>query len=119
MKRKTRDVYRLYVDYGYGYELELEEFTAKEARQRLREYAENCPQYPAYIKKGRERIVKVYKYGMRLRGFSPGCQPSDGLQGREDDPEGKYHDVIIYSRPLSSEERRDYELDYIGSEEVA
>lgn len=55
-QRKTRDVWRLWVDYGQGYELELEEFTRAEAQQRLEEYRENCPQYPCYITKGRERI---------------------------------------------------------------
>ena len=52
-------------------------------------------------------------YGMRLRGFSPGCQPKNGLYGREDDATGRYHDIIIYERQLSEEEIRDYELDYI------
>lgn len=55
-QRKTRDVWRLWVDYGQGYELELEEFTRAEAQQRLKEYRENCPQYPARIVMGRERI---------------------------------------------------------------
>lgn len=55
-QRKTRDVWRLWVDYGQDYELELEEYTRAEARQRLKEYRENCPKYPCYISKGRERI---------------------------------------------------------------
>ena len=55
-KRKTRDVWRLYVDYGQGWEHELDEFTLDEARQPRKEYRENCPQYPIKIVKGRERI---------------------------------------------------------------
>ena len=55
-KRKTRDVWRLYVDYGQGWEHELDEFTLDEARQIRKEYRENCPQYPIKIVKGRERI---------------------------------------------------------------
>ena len=55
-KRKTRDVWRLYVDYGQGWEHELDEFTLDEARQTRKEYRENCPQYPIKIVKGRERI---------------------------------------------------------------
>lgn len=56
----------------------------------------------------------MYKYGMRLRGFAPLCQPMNGLVGREDDPTGKYHDVLMYDRQLTEQELRDYELDYLG-----
>lgn len=57
-QRKTRDVWYLWVNYGQGYELELEEETREGAKQRLKEYKENCPQYPCYISKHRERIEK-------------------------------------------------------------
>lgn len=30
-----------------------------------------------------------HKYGMRLRGFSIGCQPMSGFIRQEDDPTGK------------------------------
>ena len=56
-----------------------------------------------------------FSYGMRLRGFSPGCQPKEGLDRREDDPSGKYHDVLVYKRMLSDEELSEYELDFIGT----
>ena len=56
-----------------------------------------------------------HRYGMRLRGFSPGCQPKQGLVRRED-ATGRYHDILVYSRLLTDEELMDYELDYIGSE---
>ena len=52
-----------------------------------------------------------YFYGMRLRGFSPGCQPMQGFVERQDDPSGKYYDVLVYDRQLSDAEVRDYELD--------
>ncbi len=55
-QRKTRDVWRLFVNYGCGYEYECTDYSRKEAMQTLRSYRENCPQYPAYIKKGREPI---------------------------------------------------------------
>lgn len=55
-----------------------------------------------------------YKYGMRLRGFSIGCQPREGFYEREDDPTGKYWDILIYSRKLTDKELQEYELDYIG-----
>lgn len=64
-----------------------------------------------------------FYYGMRLRGFSPGAQPRDGLIECLDDskkawsmvrPNGRpYHDVLVYNRPLSKKELEDYELDYI------
>ena len=56
----------------------------------------------------------MFKYGMRLRGFSPGCQPMSGLVRREDDPAKKYHDILIYSRPLNDHEQEGFELDYLG-----
>lgn len=57
-QRKTHDVWYLWVNYGQGYELELIEETKGEAKLRLREYRENCPQYPCYISMHRERIEK-------------------------------------------------------------
>ena len=57
-----------------------------------------------------------YRYGMRLRGFSPGCQPMSGLDHREDDKTGRYHDILVYNRPLTAEEVRDYELDNLDNE---
>ena len=58
----------------------------------------------------------MYKYGMRLRGFSIGCQPMDGFVERCDDEKGVYWDIIVYDRKLTDDEVRDYELDYIGEE---
>ena len=58
-----------------------------------------------------------YKYRMRLRGFSIGCQPMDGLIRRENDGTNKYHDILIYDRELSEKEIKNFELDFISSEE--
>jgi len=58
----------------------------------------------------------VYTYGMRLRGFSIGCQPKDGFIERRDDMSSLYYDVLVYDRKLSQQELLDYELDYIGQE---
>lgn len=55
----------------------------------------------------------MHVYGMRLRGYSPGCQPA-GTVAREDDPTGRYHDLIMYYRQLTDEEVKAYELDYLG-----
>ena len=49
-------------------------------------------------------------YGMRLRGFSPGCQPMDGLRQQIDGKCG-YHDLLLYDRTLTDDELRQYELD--------
>jgi hypothetical protein len=52
-----------------------------------------------------------FRYGMRLRGFSIGCQPMKGFLRREDDVTGKYHDILVYGRQLTEQEIEDYELD--------
>lgn len=59
-----------------------------------------------------------YRYGMRLRGFSPCCQPKEGLIRREDDTTGKYHDIIVYDRELTEKELSEYELDDLATEAV-
>ncbi len=56
------------------------------------------------------------KYGMRIRGFSIGCQPMEGFIERQDDPSGKYHDILVYDRELTEEETRHYSLDLIGED---
>lgn len=61
-------------------------------------------------------VISMYKYGMRLRGFSIGCQPMKNLVERIDDTSGKYHDILIYSEKLSDEDIKDYELDFLGEE---
>lgn len=57
----------------------------------------------------------MFYYGMRLRGYSPGCQPK-GVAERLDDPFHKYHDILAYSRKLTEDELQDYELDFIGTQ---
>lgn len=59
---------------------------------------------------------RVYVYGMRLRGFAPGCQPMDGLVEWKDEELG-YHSVLWYSRKLTEEELVEYELAYLGEGE--
>lgn len=59
----------------------------------------------------------MFLYGMRLRGFSIGCQPMDGFLNRTDDTSGRYWDVIAYNRPLTDSEIENYDLDYIGEGE--
>ena len=57
---------------------------------------------------------REYRYGMRLRPFSIGCQPMEGLDRCEDDPSRKYWDILVYTRKLSYEELKEFELDFIG-----
>lgn len=60
----------------------------------------------------------MFKYGMRLRGFSIGCQPMQGFVERLDDPDGRYHDILVYDRQLTDTEVADYELDFLGEEVI-
>lgn len=55
-QRKTEDEWQLHVNYGHGWEHELSESTYKEARQRLKDYRDNCPQCPTKLVKRRVRI---------------------------------------------------------------
>ena len=57
-----------------------------------------------------------YLYGMRLRGFSIGCQPKDGLIERRDAPTDEYYDILVYGRKLWDRELEDYDLTYLGTE---
>lgn len=56
--RKTKDEFVLMVNYWYwhGYEEEATEETMKEAKQRKKEYSENCPEYPTKIIKRRIKL---------------------------------------------------------------
>lgn len=58
----------------------------------------------------------MFKYGMRLRPFSIGCQPMNGLIKVEDDTTGKYWDILYYANPLNDHEQDEFELDYLGEE---
>lgn len=60
----------------------------------------------------------MYIYGMRLRGFSLGAQPMRGLVDAFDDKDGKYYSILCYNRLLSNKELSDYELDFIGEENI-
>ena len=57
-----------------------------------------------------------YYYGMRIRGFSPGCQPMDGFIERRDDWTGKYWDILAYDHELSKADCEHYSLEYIAME---
>ena len=61
-------------------------------------------------------MYAVYKYGMRLRGCAPGCQPMDGLINAEDDPLDEYKNILTYSRKLTHTECFNFDLDFIRKE---
>lgn len=58
----------------------------------------------------------MYKYGMRLRPFSIGCQPKKGFEAVYEDITGKYWNIILYNRKLEDKEVKEYELYYLGEE---
>ena len=62
--------------------------------------------------------MTLYRYGMRLRGFSPCCQPTKNFYRRYDDESGEYWDIISYTKQLAETEVKDYSLDYLGKSEV-
>lgn len=71
--------------------------------------------------------MTYFYYGMRLRGFSLGCQPMNGFVGCVDKDKADkkdwfcfngnrtYWDIVSYNRKLTDKEMMDYELDYLGS----
>ena len=62
--------------------------------------------------------MKKYVYGMRLRGFSLGCQPMDGFIERRDSLTENFYDVIVYSRLLTEKELNEYDLTFILMDEM-
>lgn len=59
----------------------------------------------------------MYKYGMRLPVSRIICYQNVGLLRVEDDVTGKYWKILVYTRKLTENEVKDYELDYIGEVE--
>jgi hypothetical protein len=55
-KRKTRDEWEMWSNYGYGWECELVEDSYAEACARIREYRENAPQGSYKLRKRRVRL---------------------------------------------------------------
>ena len=52
--------------------------------------------------------MNLYKYGMRLRGFAPMCQPMNGLVSADGDGDSRYHSYLYYGRKLNDDEVRNY-----------
>lgn len=63
----------------------------------------------------------IYRYGMRLRGFSPGAQPMNNFIYAKPGGEvcGKaYHNFLYYLHPIPLGACRQYSLDYLDKVEV-
>ena len=56
----------------------------------------------------------LYTYGMRLRGYSIGCQPKEGLVTVGEDILDEYYNILYYDRKLPEDVCEKYELDYLG-----
>lgn len=54
--------------------------------------------------------MNIYKYGMKYRGFSIGCQPMQNLIEAQEDPTGVYFNILLYSEPLTKEDLKSYQL---------
>ena len=55
-----------------------------------------------------------FAYGMRMRGFSLGCQPMGDLIEALDDPTETFYNILVYGRRLTGDEVKQYELQYLG-----
>lgn len=99
-------------------------YTEEEALAFARQCSKNVGFHDVRIEQVRNMIfelkesAKKYVYGMRLRGFSIGCQPMAGFIERRDSKFNDFYDVIVYSRLLTQDELDDYDLTFIGTEEV-
>ena len=103
----------------------VERWLKEEMGQRFKSLEEFLGSYTAddtehllwwLIRTGYDIVIEgrlSYKYGMRLRGFSPGCQPDDGFAYHQEDRTGKYWDIIVYNRPLTEKETKHYALDQL------
>lgn len=60
--------------------------------------------------------MKLHVYGMRSRGYAPGCQPKGVIYWMDCNSE-RYHSIIAYAEKLLQKEERQYELDYLGESE--
>lgn len=58
-----------------------------------------------------------YRYGMKHRGFSIGCQPKGGLLDVRPDPTDTHYDILVYDRQLNPDEVEGYELVCLGKED--
>ena len=55
--RKTRDRWDVMTNWGYGWECEYSAYSAKEARQIVRDYRDNaCGRFSVRLEKHREKI---------------------------------------------------------------
>ena len=58
--RKTKDIYEIQVNYGYGWDVETTEENYSDAKEQLKCYRDNVS-YPVRIVKKREKIATEVK----------------------------------------------------------
>lgn len=54
--------------------------------------------------------MNIYKYGMKYRPFSIGCQPLENLIEAQEDPTNKFYNILLYSEALTPEQIKSYQL---------
>ena len=54
--------------------------------------------------------MNIFKYGMKYRPYSIGCQPMENLIEATEDATGKYYNILHYSEPLTPEQIASYQL---------
>ena len=63
--------------------------------------------------------MKTYKYGMRLREFGMGCQPSGSLKHEYTDKfKCGYWSYLWYTEPLTEKQVHDYDLEFLQEEDL-
>lgn len=72
-ERKTIDTWELQLNYGYGWEYTLTEYTRKEARERLKEYRENLAKEirEFLLEHGLWQDVDIYFNGKKYTSYDP------------------------------------------------
>ena len=83
----------------------------KKASEQMKK--QGCMSYEEFCEELNKQkgVIKMYKYGMKLRGFSIGTQPA-GVKEWEDTDKSKtgFYSIIKYDRELTAEEVSEYDL---------
>lgn len=54
--------------------------------------------------------MNIYRYGMKYRPFSIGCQPLENLIEAQEDATGVYYNILLYSEKLTQDQITSYQL---------
>lgn len=120
--RVTRGRYTLTVK-NTGEETTINTYTSLEKVLIVINYIEDCNNHLGSFTEydlsfEYKEVTILFKYGMRLRGFSLGSQPKDHVKWQDVEKiETGYWSYVWYERRLSDKELYQYNLDYLGEEE--